>query len=97
MKEKLEEYWFKTVDVLSASSFFLFYALFSSSLPSSPLLPLPPPNKYVCDVGRGGHLSLFIPYLTTQEKYGYTQWPIQPWYQEQQQRNSNSNKQITIA
>ncbi|CAB9525237.1 expressed unknown protein [Seminavis robusta] len=40
----------------------------------------PPPNQYVCDVGRGGHLSLFMPYITN--KYGYCQWPTQPWYQE---------------
>jgi len=37
--------------------------------------------KYVCDVGRGGHLSLFLHYLTNQ--YGYVEWPTQPWYQEQ--------------
>ena len=41
----------------------------------------PPPNKYVCDVGRGGHLLLLMPYL--KQKYGYVEWPIQPWYQEQ--------------
>lgn len=41
----------------------------------------PAPVKYVCDVGRGGHLSLFLQYLTT--KYAYVPWPTQPWYQEQ--------------
>ena len=48
----------------------------ASDLPSS----APPSVKYVCDVGRGGHLSLFLPYLTG--KYGYCPWPMQPWYQE---------------
>jgi hypothetical protein len=41
----------------------------------------PAPVKYVCDVGRGGHLSLFLHYLTNE--YGYVVWPTQPWYQEQ--------------
>lgn len=40
----------------------------------------PPPNRYVCDVGRGGHISLFMPYLLQEKKF--VQWPTQPWYQE---------------
>lgn len=42
---------------------------------------LPSPNKYVCDVGRGGHLMLYLHYL--KKNYEYIEWPIQPWYQEQ--------------
>ena len=36
--------------------------------------------KYVCDCGRGGHLSLYMPYLL--RDHGYIEWPTQPWYQE---------------
>ncbi len=45
------------------------------------LVSKPPLVKYVCDVGRGGHLSLFMHYLV--RDYGYVPWPTQPWYQEQ--------------
>jgi hypothetical protein len=50
-------------------------------IPTAPLISKPPTVKYVCDVGRGGHLSLFLQYLT--KHYGYVNWPTQPWYQEQ--------------
>lgn len=40
----------------------------------------PQPVKYVCDTGRGGHLSLFLPYLL--RDHGYCIWPTQPWYKE---------------
>ena len=40
----------------------------------------PPSFKYVSDCGRGGHLSLFMPYLL--RDYGYCLWPTQPWYKE---------------
>jgi len=43
---------------------------------SSPL----PAVRYVCDCGRGGHLSLFLPYLL--RDHGYCLWPRQPWYKE---------------
>ena len=56
------------------------------SAPSSCVTP-PPSQKYVCDVGRGGHLSLFMPYLTKQ--YGYVEWPLQPWYQERKSLSAN--------
>lgn len=46
-------------------------------------------TKYVSNCDRGGHLSLFMPYLL--RDHGYTEWPIQPWYQEQ--TNSLTNKQ----
>ena len=36
--------------------------------------------KYVCDCGRGGHLSLFMPYLL--RDHGYHEWPTQPWYRD---------------
>eukprot|EP00957_Ditylum_brightwellii_P140586 10710564-Ditylum_brightwellii.AAC.1 len=39
-----------------------------------------PAPKYVCDAKRGGHLCLFLPYLT--RDYGYAEWPVQTWYQE---------------
>ena len=46
------------------------------------IVPSTPRNtiKYVCDCGRGGHLSLFLPYLI--RDYGYVPWPTQPWYKE---------------
>ena len=37
-------------------------------------------QKYVCDCGRGGHLSIFIYYLV--RDYGFIEWPVQPWYQD---------------
>jgi len=37
-------------------------------------------NKYVCDCGRGGHLTLFLCYLL--RDYNYCLWPTQPWYKE---------------
>ena len=37
-------------------------------------------QKYVCDCGRGGHLSLFIFYLV--RDYNYIEWPQQPWFQD---------------
>jgi len=37
-------------------------------------------QKYVCDCGRGGHLSLYIYYLV--RDYGYNEWPRQPWFQD---------------
>lgn len=40
---------------------------------------VPPTNKYVVDCGRGGHLSLFMPYILQD---GYCEWPKQPWYKE---------------
>jgi len=39
-----------------------------------------PDIKYVSDCGRGGHLSLFMPYLL--RDHGYCRWPTQPWYKE---------------
>ena len=41
---------------------------------------IPPDVKYVSDCGRGGHISLFMPYLL--RDHGYTPWPTQPWYKE---------------
>jgi hypothetical protein len=36
--------------------------------------------KYVSDCSRGGHISLYMPYLL--RDHGYVEWPTQPWYQE---------------
>lgn len=47
--------------------------------------------KYVSDCGRGGHLSLFLPYLL--RDYGYKTWPIQPWYQDMSAGLHSSTKQ----
>lgn len=55
--------------------------LLHQQIPMAPTLSRPPPVKYVCDVGRGGHISLYLHYLV--QKYGYVIWPTQPWYQEQ--------------
>jgi hypothetical protein len=45
------------------------------------------PVKYLVDCGRGGHLSLFLPYLL--EDHGYCLWPTQPWYKESSMTTSN--------
>jgi hypothetical protein len=45
------------------------------------------PVKYVVDCGRGGHLSLFLPYLL--KEHGYCLWPKQPWYKESSVTTSN--------
>eukprot|EP00546_Thalassionema_frauenfeldii_P021436 CAMPEP_0178905642 /NCGR_PEP_ID=MMETSP0786-20121207/6388_1 /TAXON_ID=186022 /ORGANISM="Thalassionema frauenfeldii, Strain CCMP 1798" /LENGTH=544 /DNA_ID=CAMNT_0020577271 /DNA_START=149 /DNA_END=1783 /DNA_ORIENTATION=+ len=49
-------------------------------LPSAQQKNDQPPQKYVCDCDRGGHLSLFMFYLL--RDHGYIQWPRQPWFQD---------------